>query len=258
MRVAPGWSHRAVSLRDAYADLVLGGTCVGCARPGRLLCAECRRGLPVGAHPAMPSPPPPGLVPAYATAAYDGTVKELVLGLKERRLLGLARPLGDLLALAVLEAAAPYTGSGLPLVLVPVPSRPSSVRARGLDSTAAITTRASRLLGQHGLDVRSASLLRTRAGLLDQAGLDAAARAANLAGSMTCPAPGLRRLARRVPRGLVVVCDDVLTTGSTAREAQRALEAVGLSVVAVAAVAATRRTLPVRDRPAISSRSPLA
>jgi len=78
----------------------------------------------------------------------------------------------------------------------------------------------------------------------DQAGLDAAARFDNLAGSLHCPSAGLRRLRawRRAVR--VVVCDDVLTTGATAREAQRALEAVGLPVTGVATVAATRRRRP--------------
>ncbi|HEY0949869.1 MAG TPA: ComF family protein, partial [Nocardioides sp.] len=50
----------------------------------------------------------------------------------------------------------------------------------------------------------------------------------------------------RRPRARLLVCDDVLTTGSTAREAQRALESVGLAVAGHAAIAATRR----RSRPA--------
>ena len=78
-------------------------------------------------------------------------------------------------------------------------------------------------------------------GAADQAGLDARGRAANVHGSMHCPSAALARLARRAGCAHLVVCDDVLTTGATAREAQRALEAVGLAPLAIAAVAATRR-----------------
>jgi len=172
----------------------------------------------------------------------------MVLGLKERGQLPLRAPLGRLLAAAVAEAAGGVRG---PLVLVPAPSRPASVRSRGYDSTAAITETAARLLRRRGVDVMAVRLLRTRPGLLDQSGLDADARRANLAGSLRVDAGGLRRLARRRTHATVVVCDDVLTTGATAREAQRALEAVGLRVVAIATVAATLREqgLPSR-RPA--------
>jgi orotate phosphoribosyltransferase len=52
-----------------------------------------------------------------------------------------------------------------------------------------------------------------------------------------------RRRGAGRPVGRLVVVDDVLTTGSTAREAQRALETAGLQVAGVAAVAATRRRL---------------
>ena len=91
---------------------------------------------------------------------------------------------------------------------------------------------------------------------MDQAGLGAAQRAANLAGSMFCPDERLRRLASRRARTRIVLCDDVVTTGATLREAQRALEAVGLTVSAVAAVAATRRRIPTRPVRPLSSPHP--
>lgn len=221
------------------SDLLLGGRCVGCAAPGRVLCRRCAGALPIGAHPAWPTPAPPGLAPPFAAAAYDGVVRAMVVGHKERGLLGLRAPLAALLADAV-HAGAPAG----PVVLVPVPSRAASVRARGHDHTHALVTSAARLLRAGGADVVGLRLLRPGAGVADQAGLGAADRSANLDGSMCCPAEAVHRLRARRSRARLVVCDDVITTGATAREAQRALEATGLEVAAIAAVAATRRRSP--------------
>ncbi|HVK29118.1 MAG TPA: phosphoribosyltransferase family protein [Nocardioides sp.] len=226
-------------LADGFGDLVLGAACLGCGRPGRALCRSCRVALPAAAAPRWPTPTPPGLVPPYAVGDYDGTLRALVLAHKERRVLALARPLGGLLAASVAQALADArVAEGV--VLVPVPSRPRAVRERGHDPTFAMVRAAAAAL-RRDHDVVTARLLRVRPGLVDQAGLDAAARAANLSGSMAVSAEAVRRLARRRSRAHVVVCDDVLTTGATLREAQRALEAVGLPVLAAATVAATRR-----------------
>lgn len=224
-------------MRDAWWDLVLGGRCVGCRRPGRALCPGCAVTLPAGGRPSWPTPVPAGLAAPWSAGDYDGVVRQMVLAHKERGVLALRRPLGRLLALAAgaAAAAAPAPDG---LLLVPVPSRPGVARARGHDPTWAITSYAARLLRRDG-PVLASRLLVSRRGVLDQAGLDARSRAANLAGSMACPTASVRRLAGR--RLTVVVCDDVLTTGSTAREAQRALEASGVPVAAIAAVAATRR-----------------
>ena len=224
--------------RDVFADLVLGGRCVGCGRPGRPLCQPCAATLPTLAHPSWPNPVPAGLVTPWSAAAYEGLTRSMVVAHKERRVLALRRPLAGMLAAAA-AAAMPL---GLPVVLVPVPSRPGSSRSRGHDPTDALTRDAARLLRGHGYDASRARLLLSRGAVADQAGLDAHARAANLAGSMFCPTARLRRVAGR--RLHVVVCDDVMTTGATAREAQRALEAVGLGVVGIATVAATRLRRP--------------
>ncbi len=229
------------SVLDSWLDLVHGAGCVGCAYPGRSLCATCARFLPVQGRSVRPTPCPDGLAACFAAGEYDDLLRAMVLAHKEHGTFSLAGPLGQALAAAAVPALDP---TGL-TVLVPVPSRPVVVRARGHDPVLRIVRRAARELRGSGHHVRVDQVLEQRGEVHDQAGLTAAQRAANLVGSM-----GVRVTARaalgRCNALSLLLCDDVLTTGATAREAQRALESSGLRLRAVVAVAATRKRLPTR------------
>jgi predicted amidophosphoribosyltransferase len=104
-----------------------------------------------------------------------------------------------------------------------------------------VVRRAAIVLRRMGVQAVVTRLLDSRAVVRDQAGLDAEERGSNLRESMRCRPERARRHLRQRPGAALLVVDDVLTTGSTAREAQRALESAGLDVHGVAAVAATRR-----------------
>lgn len=226
---------------DDWLDLGLGGACVSCARPGRLVCEPCWADLPREATSVRPTPCPEGLAPAFAAAEYADPVRRMILLHKERRVFALARPLGLTLAAPVRAGLVP----GGRTLLVPVPSRPAVVRARGHDPMLRIARVAAGALRAAGADVVVRPLLRQRDLTSDQAGLSAGERAANLSERMAVRPGLLRRLARSGVPVTVIVCDDVLTTGSTAREAQRALEDVGLPVAAIGCVAATRKRVPL-------------
>jgi predicted amidophosphoribosyltransferase len=196
--------------------------------------------LPRSGRAAWPTPAPPGLAPPFAAGVYGGPLRALVIAHKERRAFALARPLGHVLAGVVADlllAVAPPGEQPCEVALVPVPSRRTVVRARGHDPLLRLTRHAAARLRRNGHRAAVHRLLRPARAVRDQAGLDAEDRAANLAGSLRAAAA---RPGRRPRPGLVVV-DDVITTGATAREAQRALEAAGHTVVGIATVAATRR-----------------
>jgi len=176
----------------------------------------------------MPSPAPAGLAVVSSAGAYDGALKSLVNAHKERGRLALARPLGRVLA-GVLAAAVPEG----PLFVVPVPSRRAVVRRRGHDPLLRVTRCAAAELRGSGRPATVARLLYAVRRPLDQAGLDHRSRLSNLQGVMR---------ARPFDSDLgVVIVDDVVTSGATAREAQRALETAGVRVAGIAAVAATER-----------------
>lgn len=205
-------------LRDLL-DLVLPSACAGCGLPGRLLCDGCDA--------ALTDRPGRRALPGLdvACAGPYGTARGALLAHKERGRLALARPLGAALAAAVTALALPG-----PLVLVPVPSSRAAVRARGHDHARRLAREAARSLTACGLPATVAPLLVQARRTQDQAGLDAAARADNLAGALAC---------RGRPDGPLVVVDDVVTTGATLAEAARALRAAGGAVRGGAVVAGT-------------------
>ncbi len=234
---------------DAWLDLVLGSCCSACGTPGRALCRGCAGALPVRASLCWPTPIPAGLVPPWSTGEYAEPLRSLVVDHKDGGRLSLARPLGSLLAVAV--AAAHHAAAGgsaagpvhrvhpvHPVCLVPVPSHPSVARSRGQDPMLRIAHAAAGTLRRQGVSVLVCPLLRVASRPGDQAGLGAGERAQNVAGRFR-----LRREGAPRPGALLLV-DDVITTGATLREAQRALEAGGLHPVAAATVAATRRRHP--------------
>ncbi len=226
-------------LRDALVDLVLGGQCAGCDRPGVALCPDCRAALAAGtAYRAWPEPVPAGLRATTAAAEYGGVVRSVILAHKEHARYGLAGPLGEVLAVSV-EAALERRRAAW---LCPVPSSRSTVRERGHDPLRRLTAVAVRRLRRNGYDVRLADALAVVRRPEDQSGLSAQQRAANLAGAFAARS----RWAERLTDQPVIVVDDVLTTGSTLAEACRALASRGIPVLGCAVLAATRRRAAAR------------
>ncbi|WP_280497530.1 ComF family protein [Nocardia asiatica] len=198
-------------------DLVLPSVCAGCGRSGAGWCADCAvvlTGPPVRVWPRTD----PG-VPCWALGPYAGPARRAVLAAKERGRRDLAMPLGAALAGALAELRAP----GRHLVVVPAPSRTVAARRRGGDPVLRAASAATeRLPG-----ARMVPLLRVGRGVRDSVGLTPAERARNLDGRVAAVA-GRAAAAEIPPNAEVVLVDDVLTTGATARESVRALRSIGL------------------------------
>jgi predicted amidophosphoribosyltransferase len=237
----------------ALADLLLPRECAGCGVPGAVLCRRCAVLLAVP-HLAQPRRFPAGFPPTVAAGAYDGPVRPAVNAFKERGRAELARPLGTALALAVAGALAGLSAPPGPVQLVPVPSGAAALRARGRDHVRELTARAAAELRAAGVPAAEARLLRRSGRAADSAGLSAAQRRANLAGTFA-----LRDGPHALPAGAVlVVVDDVVTSGATLTEAAAVLApAAGpASPPVLAAVVAATPRRPSGAAPPGVSRGP--
>ncbi len=208
-------------------DLILPLECGGCGAPSTRWCDVCAQELVVrDSEPHVVSPRIDPQVPVFALGRYAGARRQAIIAMKEHGRADLITPLAQALAVG-LHRLLTWGMIELPLTIVPAPTRRSAARRRGGDPVTRIVTAA---VARHPqIDVAQA--LRMKALARDSARLGSAARERNLDGAVI-----LRPL--RIPAGQeVLLVDDIITTGATARESVRVLHTAGARVAAVLTVA---------------------
>ena len=250
--MGPGALARLADLTAGLADLVLPSVCAGCgAERVRLrygTCAACVAALEaLSPFRTSPVPAPAGMPPCVAMGPYADALRGVLLGYKERGRHGLARPLGALLAAAVADFGGAGAADGVggvggrvPVAVVPVPSTARAARQRHGDHLARLAAHAVRRLRAAGWQAQVMRPLRASP-RPDSALLDAGERAAVAVNSLRITSAGIRGLQRCVTvGGMVVVVDDIVTTGSTLAAVTTRLASVGVQVTGAAVLAATQ------------------
>jgi len=178
---------------------------------------------------------PPPFERAVAFAPYQGRMKQAIHALKYDRLHPAARTLGRMLAEAIAQLAAEAPGE---MLVIPVPLHRSKYAQRGFNQARSLAVHALEHLArshpQWRLTLASSTLMRLRA-TDSQAGLTPHMRRMNVRGAFSVSDPAAVRSRH------VLVIDDILTTGATARAAAQALLKAGAASVWVATLARARR-----------------
>jgi ComF family protein len=177
--------------------------------------------------------------PAFERAVFYGLyrkrMRDAIHALKYGRLTPAAQVLGKMLATAMEDL---YDVAPRELLVIPVPLHRRKAGARGFNQTRLLARQALKVLRRRRpewkLTLADRTLLRTRH-TRSQAGLTADERRKNLNGAFGVTKPGAVRGRH------VLVLDDILTTGATARATALALKDAGAETVWVATLARARR-----------------
>ncbi|HME01314.1 MAG TPA: ComF family protein [Terriglobia bacterium] len=201
-----------------------GATCEQCGEPlasdvaspttpeaGELLCGACRR----GDH---------KFDRAASYGLYRGDLRAVILQLKFGHRERLGERLGALLVPVWLRVVPPEMVASEPPLIMPIPLHPSRQRERGFDQAQLVASGLVRALRRdpetRALRVATHCLRRTRA-TAPQSGLSLVARRENVRGVFAVTEP------KRVRDRVVVLVDDVMTTGATLSACAASLKGAG-------------------------------
>jgi ComF family protein len=170
-----------------------------------------------------------------AYGLYEGRMKAAIHSLKYNGVHPASRRLGVMLAQAIAQFAADAPAE---MLVIPVPLNRAKQSQRGFNQAHLITEHALEALRKSNpnwrLRLAPNTLMRLRE-TVSQAGLSPTERRFNLRGAFTVADPAA------VKSKDILLIDDILTTGATARAASKALIRSGAASVWVATLARARR-----------------
>lgn len=183
---------------------------------------------------------PPPFERAVAYGVYEERMREAIHALKYGRMHPAAKRLGAMLAQAILKLQGQAPGE---LLVIPVPLHRSKKKTRGFNQSRTLAEQALAALRKTHpgwkLILAPDALRRVRA-TDTQAGLSMRQRRLNMRAAFLVTDQKL------IGGRNVLLVDDILTTGATARSAAGALKRAGASTVWVATLARAGRAFPDR------------
>ena len=199
--------------------------CFGCRDLGYLICSNCRKLWNPHIYKSTIAD-----LAVYSAIPYSPVAKNILLAAKEQSIKSADQLVRSAMAASLQVLFQKYPNSAL----VPIPSAPASNRRRGRDFINEMAIFVAKDMG-----VGVLPLLEQQRLVRDQSKLNIASRRENLAMALSIK-PQLRG---NYSSESVVILDDLVTTGSTINEANRALTKAGFKVqaAATACVALRRR-----------------